>query len=263
MEREAWLAFYRARGVVSIPLRPREKRPLHSGWQKADPAAWVSAPADANLGILCGSASGGLVVLDFDTRDGLREASGMRPEEMAVHTLVARTARGWHVYAREPNARTRSPWKGLDVRGEGSMVVAPPSIHATGVRYEFVKADATIAPLSTLPFTFETEAIEEDVSVEVDWNALEDLVAGQAAKLRAHWAFLKEPRGELDRSKADFAIARCLWEAGYPPSSIASVLLALPGSKARERGAAYATRTAQKAASASDWRRGERLARES
>lgn len=244
MERDEWLAFYRARGLMPIPLRPREKRPLHSGWQKADPAVWASAPADANLGILCGSASGGLVVLDFDTREGLREASGMRPEEIAVHTLVVRTARGWHVYARKPDARTSSPWKGLDVRAEGSMVVAPPSVHPSGLRYEFVCPEAPILPLSSLPFDLEPgeRRLEQDASI--DWAALDALIGGQSPKLRAHWENLRRPSGVFDRSRADFALARCLWEAGYSPEQVALILLALPGSKAKERGEAYARRTA-------------------
>ena len=204
---------------------------------------------DANLGVLCGAASGGLVVLDFDTREGLREASGMRPEELAVHTLVVRTARGWHVYARANGARTHSPWDGLDVRAEGSMVVAPPSVHPTGVHYEFVSGSSPIAMLSALPFALESRSSGGVSSPEVDWEALGELIAAQAPKLRAHWDLLREPRGQFDRSRADFAVARCLWEAGYDVDAIAAVLLALPGSKARERGDGYARRTARAASS--------------
>lgn len=250
MEREPWLSWYAARGLATLPLVPRGKRPLRSGWQRPDPLAWTHAPEDANVGILCGDASDGLVVLDFDTPNGLREASGMKPDELAVHTLVARTARGWHVYARDANARTGSPWKGLDVRAEGSMVVAPPSVHPSGERYAFMKADTPIAVLVSLPFAFEPDVPEDVGHVGVDWEAIESLVEAQALKLRAHWALLKEPTGEFDRSRADFALARCLWEAGYEPEQVAAVLLALPGSKARERGKAYALRTAARASSA-------------
>lgn len=250
MERDDWLAWYASRGLATIPVAPRGKRPLRSGWRRPSADAWKHTPPDANVGILCGAASGGLVVLDFDTADGPWEASGMRPDELGVHTLVARTARGWHVYARDDHARTTSPWKGLDIRAEGSMVVAPPSVHPSGKAYAFLRTDAPIAALSALPFAWEADVPEDDGAVEVDWASLEDLIAGQAPKLRAHWALLKEPRGEFDRSRADFAVARCLWEAGYSVRDIALVLEALPGSKARERGALYATRTAARAAAA-------------
>lgn len=256
VEREAWLAFYRERGMVTLPLRAREKRPLHVGWRVPDPDAWVAAPPDANLGVLCGPASGGLVVLDFDTRDALRDAIGMRAEELAIHTLVARTARGWHVYARHPSARTRSPWKGLDVRAEGSMVVAPPSIHPSGVAYEFIHTDAPIASLPLLPIDLVAVGQQDAIEIVVDWVGVEEWISAQAPKLRDSWRALREgaPNETFDRSRADFAIARCLWEAGYSVDEVAAVLQGLPGSKARERGEAYARRTASRAA-------GERMAR--
>lgn len=247
MDRDGWLAWYATRGLVTIPVVASGKRPLRAGWQSADPAVWTGAPPDANIGVLCGAASGDLVVLDFDTRDGLREASGMRPEELAVHTLVARTARGWHVYARDASARTSSPWKGLDVRAEGSMVVAPPSMHPSRVQYEFVHIEVPIAPLAGLPFTLDVEAPKTERPRTIDWDAVENLVSVQSPKLRAHWALLKAPAGEFDRSRADFAIARCLWEAGYGADEVARILMALPGSKARQRGEAYAVRTAARA----------------
>lgn len=248
VEREAWLTFYRERGLATIPLRPREKRPLLKGWRQPSVEAWARAPVDANVGILCGVASGDLVVLDFDTPDGLRDATCMRPEELAIHTLVARTARGWHVYARGSSVGTSSPWPGLDVRGEGSMVVAPPSVHPSGAMYEFVRADSPIATLSSLPISIPADRPADNGAVlAIDWPSIESWVALQAPKLRAHWALLKEPRGEFDRSRADFAVARCLWEAGHSAEDIAQVLLALPGSKARERGEAYARLTAARA----------------
>lgn len=250
LERSEWLAWYSSRELATVPVVARGKRPLRAGWQRGDPDAWREAPADVNVGILCGAASGGLVVLDFDTRDGVLEVSGMRPEALAVHTLVARTARGWHVYARDELARTSSPWKGLDVRAEGSMVVAPPSVHASGARYEFVDADVPIASLASLPFVLEPDAPMDTSVVEVDWSALEELISAQAPKLRAHWALLKDPAREFDRSRADFVVARCLWEAGYGIDAIVSVLRALPGSKAIERGEAYARRTAAQASRA-------------
>lgn len=248
MEREGWLAWYSARGLATIPVAPLGKRPLRAGWRRADPAAWEGSPADANIGVVCGAASGGLVVLDFDTREGPREASGMRVEELAFHTLVARTARGWHVYARDTSARTSAPWKGLDVRAEGSMVVAPPSVHVSMARYEFLCPDAPIARLGALPFTIEPDATCGPEAVDVDWESLDALMQGQAAKMQAHWGRLRRPQGVFDRSRADFAVARCLWEAGYDEREVARVLLALPGSKARERGEAYAARTAARAA---------------
>lgn len=248
LDRDAWLAWYAERGLATVPVVPRGKRPLRAGWQRGGASAWAGAPPDANLGVVCGAPSGGLVVLDFDTPEGVRSAFGMRPERVADHTLVVRTSRGWHVYARESGRATSSPWPGLDVRGERSLVVAPPSVHPSGIKYEFVRSDVPISPLCKLPVTLGPIVPHEDQPSPIDWEALEALVGSQASKLRRHWALLREPRGEFDRSRADFAVARCLWEAGYELEDIARVLLALPGSKASERGQQYAFRTAARAA---------------
>lgn len=245
-DRDAWLRFYDGLGLATLPLRPRAKRPLRTGWQTPSKKSWNHAPPDANVGILCGAASGGLVVLDFDSAGGPREALGMRPEELAVHTLVVKTRRGWHVYARDPNVSTCSPSPGLDIRAGGSLVVAPPSIHPSGVTYELVGAGRRITPLGELPLDLsagDTPPPAPDLARAEGWIKM------QAPKLQAVWSSLRSPTGEFDRSSADFAVSRCLWEAGFDVDEIAAVLTSLPGSKAHERGLAYARRTAARAAS--------------
>lgn len=261
-EREEMLALYERLGFATVPLVPRGKRPLRRGWQVPSRDAWRDAPADANVGILCGAPSGGLVVLDFDTHDGPHDVFGMEPRELAVHTLVVRTTRGWHVYARHDPAPTTSPRPGLDIRGEGSQVVAPPSVHPSGAAYTFVAEPRRVAALSELTAPEDvfgrTRPGEAEASDEVavaqpgsepDWARADEWVALQSAKLQAAWKCLRsgEVDDEFDRSRADFAVARCLWEGGWSAAEIATVLLALPGSKAAERGEEYARKTAARA----------------
>lgn len=250
--RAEYLELYARLGFATVPLRPREKRPLRKGWQVPDPHAWDDAPPDANVGILTGAPSGGLVVLDFDLEDGPFDVLGLRPRELARQTLVVRTSRGWHAYFRSDDMRTRSPQPGLDVRGEGAMVVAPPSVHPSGQCYTFLGNLREPAPLARwLPDgKHPSNRALVPADGEIDWAEIEAWVGLQAPKLREAWGLLKEPRGRFDRSRADFAIARCLWEAGHADESIVQVLLALPGSKARERGEAYAVRTVRRAATA-------------
>lgn len=247
-----WRRFYAGLGLVTIPLRPGEKRPLRKGWLDGREEQWVDAPIDANLGVLTGPISAGLVVLDFDTDDGPFEVLGFRPRELATRTLVVKTARGWHVYARSMDLATSSPRAGLDVRGEGALVTAPPSMHPSGIRYELVGPCRDIAPLnafSTVDMLAPVAVVTPlDVS-GVDMALVEEWISAQWPALQAAWAKLRRPpAGEsFDPSRADFAIARCLWEGGYSAEQVASILCALPGSRARERGRAYALRTAVKA----------------
>lgn len=252
MTLEEWRRFYAGLGLVTIPLRPREKRPLRKGWREGREEQWEGAPPDANLGVLTGAISGGLVVLDFDTQDGPFEVLGFRPRELATRTLVVRTTRGWHVYARAGATATSSPRAGLDIRGDGAMVAAPPSVHPSGGRYEVVSPGMAIASLTsfTTPDMLAPEAPCEPLMVEgVDMRSVEEWISAQWPALQAAWAKLRRPpAGEsFDPSRADFAVARCLWEGGYTSEEVAAILGALPGSRARERGHAYAMRTAIRA----------------
>lgn len=242
-----WRALYARLGFATIPLRPRSKRPLRRGWLAASEEHWRDVPADANLGVLTGARSGGLVVLDFDTRDGPERLLGMTARQLAVVTIVVETARGWHVYARENGRATCTLAEGVDLRAEGAMVVAPPSTHPSGARYRFVAEPREVVPLEAI-LPRECGVVEigaPEVSEAEGWIAL------QAPKLRAAWDRLKEPPSHsFDASKADFAVARCLWEGGYSIEEVARILGALPGSRARERGESYARRTAERAAAA-------------
>lgn len=250
MRRDDFLELYHLLGFATLPLRPREKRPLRKGWRVPDARAWEDAPPDANVGVLTGSASGGLVVLDFDTEDGPFEVLGLRPRELASRTLVVKTVRGWHVYARGEGVGTSKPREGLDVRGEGALVAAPPSIHPSGAVYEFVSRTMRVIPLAELPSWAAPPPLEVAPATELVERA-DAWLALQAPKLRAAWATLRQgaPDG-FDRSRADFALARCLWEAGWDSREVAALLLSLPGSKAAERGEPYALRTAARAAAA-------------
>ena len=240
-----WRALYARLGFATIPLRPRTKRPLRRGWLGAREEHWRNVPREANIGVLTGAGSGGLVVLDFDTREGPVDLLGMTPAQLAVLTMVVETSRGWHVYAREAGRATCTLREGVDLRGEGAMVVVPPSVHPLGKVYRFVGASWSIVELAALLPAEENAATQ----ARLEFEEVESWIALQAPKLRDAWRRLKEPPSySFDASKADFAVARCLWEGGWSVDSVAEVLLRLPGSRARERGEGYARTTAQRAA---------------
>lgn len=149
---------YAARGIPVFPVRQNKAPYTPRGFKDAtcDEAAireWWRKWPDAGIGIPTGVASGWLV-LDIDPRHGgdaalcsLIEQYGDMPETMEVETGGG----GYHIIFEYPelaalgNSRGRLP-EGIDVRGEGGYVVAPPSVLASGKPYR-LRNDATPAPV--------------------------------------------------------------------------------------------------------------------
>jgi hypothetical protein len=137
-------------GWKVFPIRPRDKRPLTRHGLKEATAdieqirEWWQEWPEANIGVATGQASG-IVVLDVDDRHGGREAlrdlvvkHGALPVGVACETGGG----GKHLYFAAPAFAARNSvgklGAGLDVRGDGGYVVAPPSVHESGSRYAWL-----------------------------------------------------------------------------------------------------------------------------
>jgi hypothetical protein len=101
---------------------------------------WRSVPY-ANLGIRTGAESA-LVVIDVDGATGLRTLRQLTAAHAAFRAAWSSTGSGgWHAYFAHPGAAVPSSagrlGDGIDVRGEGGYVVAPPSLHRSGQAYRW------------------------------------------------------------------------------------------------------------------------------
>lgn len=100
---------------------------------------WHDRP-DSNIGIITGEASD-LAVLDIDGAKGLESLAnaGLPVDELPVAPTVVSGGGGLHLYYRmSESARTRGKaLPGVDVRAEGGLVVAPPSMHSSGRPYRW------------------------------------------------------------------------------------------------------------------------------
>jgi len=101
-------------------------------------AAWWARWPGANVGI---RPPAGVIVLDVDPRNGGSTAllALTREHGQLPATLTARTGSGglhiWLSYG----GRTRGQLcRGVDIKTHGGYVVAPPSMHASGRRYEWL-----------------------------------------------------------------------------------------------------------------------------
>jgi hypothetical protein len=129
-------------GCTSPGKHPRTERGLYAA--STDPArvaAWWRRCPNANVGIRTGAVSG-LAVIDIDPLHGGLISFEQLVNEWGQFPLgrVVRTgSRGFHIYFRHPGSEIRNSVNrlgpGIDIRGDGGYVIAPPSIHATGDRY--------------------------------------------------------------------------------------------------------------------------------
>ena len=137
--------FYAKKGWDVFPCLPGDKKPAVK-W--ADVATkdneqivdWWKHQPNANIGIATGARSG-LVVIDIDTaHDGEESAKGLAlPETVTAHTGGG----GRHLLYAHPGREIRNSAsklaKGIDVRGDGGYIVAPPSLHPSGNHYQWAK----------------------------------------------------------------------------------------------------------------------------
>ena len=145
---------YATAGWHVFPCQPRSKIPAtQHGFKDAttDHAqikAWWADMPDANVAIRTGEESG-LFVLDVDDKPGrsLDDALTQFPERLPEDLPTVRTGGGGLQYFFGfPKGRNLSIsggrlGLGIDTRGNGGYVVAPPSIHPHGTTYQWIDSD--------------------------------------------------------------------------------------------------------------------------
>jgi putative DNA primase/helicase len=170
-----------AHGWPVFPCHPKTKQPLtEHGFEDATTdaekiRAWWARWPGAMIGLPTGKAIGAFVI-DFDP--GTDEKTGEifkladLVKALALElghpwpkTVAARTPRGGrHAYFKLPEGELPGNRAGMikriDVRGEGGYVIAPPSVRADGVAYQWVSGCApcdlelAIAPPALLDCIF-------------------------------------------------------------------------------------------------------------
>lgn len=143
---------YAKMGFAVFPCMDNGKEPATKhGFKDAtnDPdvigRVWADYP-ECNVGIATGAPSGGVFVVDVDNHGGIDGASFLvdwqREHGTFPETACATTGGGGeHLFFRAPaGVSVRSATHvidGVDVRGDGGYVIAPPSRHPNGSLYEW------------------------------------------------------------------------------------------------------------------------------
>lgn len=125
--------------LLMFPCLPRGKAPwarfaAHGHLSAKLFEEWQGVPDEANWGIPC--ALNGLVVVDID--------AGEIPIE-CTPTYTVKTSRGWHLYyISSPGVIYKGKMReGIDVKFNG-YVIAPGSMHESGVGYEVIDARSPV-----------------------------------------------------------------------------------------------------------------------
>lgn len=142
-------------GLALIELRG--KRPVAADWPNRasrDPETVRQWARTGNIGVVCGNASGGLLVVDVDVngKPGMQslEAAQQRLGQLPKTFTVATGSGGLHFYFHVSELLSNSAGKlgeGIDTRGQGGQVVAPGSTHPDTGQLYAVEVDAPIAEL--------------------------------------------------------------------------------------------------------------------
>ena len=143
------LSRYQEWGLSIIPITYKGKKPLvqWEEYQKHKAGAnqldkWFGNGKSNNIGIVCGGVSGNLVVLDFDRKEiwdeWLKSWDENKLGPISDVTPVVETGRGHHVYLKTKFPISKARANGIDIQGEGSYIVAPPSIHNSDKEYKFL-----------------------------------------------------------------------------------------------------------------------------
>lgn len=148
-------------GLSVISLGYKDKKPATkwTEYQKRKPTDkelvnWFNSGKKHNIGISTGKVSG-LAVVDVDTPEAVQTCQDLEIPE----TPSVKTAKGYHWYYQFKdgvrNVQGNPMFQGIDIRGEGGYVVAPPSIHKSGHVYQWVKGKGLgDLPLAEFPEVF-------------------------------------------------------------------------------------------------------------
>src|SRR5262245_10913133 len=108
---------------------------------------WWTRWPEANIGIATGAVSG-LVALDVDTRhdgpESLQQLIQAHPTDFPETVRSLSGGGGSHLIFASPGQPISNKvglMPGIDIRGDGGYIVAPPSLHASGNRYAWDPID--------------------------------------------------------------------------------------------------------------------------
>jgi len=141
-------------GLIPIPLKGKKPRVR---WKQWNPTTMNRLKNHLKSGINWGVRTGAsLSVIDFDTQQAFIDFIIENIDKLPENTPIVKTGRGYHIWFKPKETIRNQHYEGIDIKGVGGYVVAPPSIHPNGTQYKFVNPLNGVIPeidLDELDFT--------------------------------------------------------------------------------------------------------------
>lgn len=205
---------YAKKGFAVFPLKYRDKVPLTKNGCKdattdaAQIKAWWQKYPNANIGLATGSVSQNVFVIDLDIDedrgiDGYHSLEDWQREHGDFpETWTAITGRGgYHLYYRG-NGKIKNRAgiiDGVDIRGNGGYVVAPPSIHKNGNRYEWEYSPDEFE-IAKADNNVEYFLNHDDQKQSTTFTMPNIVAAGQRNQMLFRFACMMQAKGASDQS---------------------------------------------------------------
>ncbi len=222
---------YQELGFSIIPVK-QDKRPLIK-WEefqnrkatKEEIKDWFNKSKAVGVGVVTGAISG-IVVVDVE--------AGGETKDLPPTVMSKTGGGGWHFFYKHPGRLVKNAVRirdKMDIRGDGGFVVVPPSLHASGKRYEWLVAPE-YAGFEELPQWILESGEGKEVS-KTDWQqfmasknseGVRNMSASQlAGKLLYHlptelwevagWVTLKEWNNNQNQPSLAEKELRSVWES--------------------------------------------------
>jgi hypothetical protein len=224
---------YRDMGISIFPVNPKDKRPAIPSWLKyqtelASPEEineWYGKMRHQGIAIVTGKLSN-IFVVDLDKyKPDFDEEFALRFFPDSLETPMVKTIRGGlHLYFQNPGdvSIRAGILPGIDYRGNGGYVVAPPTKNIAGHSYQWIIDLAT--PLLPLPEAFYNILLKDNIILNnntiyrgMSHSALQTVTSVTNCDI---WS-----NGKRDENL--FHVALCLARSGADENYIQQTLVAI------------------------------------
>jgi len=156
-------------GFSVVPIKQGQKAPFVK-WEEYQHRLPTNEELDSwftsdkiNIGIVTGELSG-ITVVDIDAVSGGLET--LKDLGLPITWTVKTGGGGWHYYYKYDKraGQTQGFYQGIDIRNDGGQVVAPPSLHKTGNRYEWTYKEDELVDFPIHLFK------KEEVTKKKNWS---------------------------------------------------------------------------------------------